>query len=176
MEMDVFGVIIPAQAILLTLWVVFVEMSSTITYWKRYQKIQSAIQAHLDVRFPPVWNEESSTDIVLIDRASWQEKNGLTVEDMPSFPLAWKYARLTIGLVVVLSVLSGYYWGLVLLGVAVSVFAQERLRAITELSHKVFDLHEQPWITRNKKINSYAMSQDNHPESFDLVAIKERQT
>ena len=146
----------------LIMWCVLVELPTVIWYWRKIKLLRQAIASHLDKNFPSVWNEAPSTQVLSIPRVQWLENSQLSLSHLPAYQELNRHSRILVTVVVLLAILSQSPWMLILLLLAASSHAQGYYACMQQLSHRVFDLQEQVWITRNRRLNDVDLA-SHHP-------------
>lgn len=149
-------------------WVVLVEIPLVFVLRHQIKSVRRAAMAHLDELFPSVWNYPPRQEVVEIPRLEWLNAAHLNEADTLEYKYGWDKAKIVALLVGVIAVATHNYWVLVLLPIAVTSVFQGKLAAAQAVARRIFDLKEQPWISRNRQLNNSATSMhfDNLPLDF----------
>lgn len=134
------------------LWSVLFEIPNTLYMWRKRRNTLKAVSSHLDTFFPAVWNHNPSPDVVSLPRTQWMEESGFVEKENQHYKQGVDKAVLVCILVGACALATHVWWILVLLPMALNVFVKGKFLATEEISHAVFDLKEQPWITRNRDL------------------------
>lgn len=157
-------------------WVVLVEIPLVFVLRHQIKSVRAAAMAHLNELFPSVWNYPPRQDVVEIARSEWLHSAHLDETTTLEYKYGWDKAKIVALLVGVIAVATHNYWVLVLLPIAVTSFFQGKLAAAQAVSRSIFDLKEQPWISRNRQLNHSPTSMhfDNLPVDFPNNPIASR--
>lgn len=157
-------------------WVVLVELPLVFVLRHQIKLARKAAQAHLDELFPSVWNYPPQMEVVNIPRTNWLQEAGFDENSTVQYKCGWDKAKIVVLLVGMSAVATQNYWLLVLLPIAVTSVFQGKLAATQAVAQQIFDLKEQPWITRNRHLNHSATSMhfDNLPLDFPNNPIVSR--
>ena len=149
-------------------WVALVEIPLVFVLRHQIKSVRSAAMAHLDELFPSVWNYPPRQEVIEIPRLEWLHAAHLNENDTLEYKYGWDKAKIVTLLVGVIAVATHNYWVLVLLPIAATSVFQGKLAAAQAVARRIFDLKEQPWISRNRQLNHSATSMhfDNLPLDF----------
>jgi len=149
-------------------WVVLVEIPLVFVLRAQIKRTRQAALAHLERFFPSVWNFNPSIDIVALSRAEWLEASGFSPRSTLEYKYGWDKAKIVVLLVGAIAVATNNYWVLVLLPIALTSVVQGHLAAEQAVAQKIFDLKEQPWITRNRWLTQSSTSMQFDPLPLDF--------
>lgn len=157
-------------------WIVLVEIPLVFVLRHQIKLVRKAAWAHLDELFPSVWNYPPKMDVVNIPRTNWLHEAGLDENSTVQYKYGWDKAKIVVLLVGMSAIATQNYWLLVLLPIALTSVFQGKLAAAQAVAQQIFDLKEQPWITRNRGLNHSATSMhfDNLPVDFPNNPIVSR--
>lgn len=149
-------------------WVCLVEIPLVFVLRHQIHTTRKAALAHLNELFPSVWNYPPKNDVVPVEREQWLHEAGLDENTTVQYKYGWDKAKIVVLLVGISAIATQNYWLLVLLPIAITSVYQGKLAAAEAIAQQVFDLKEQPWITRNRHLNLSATSMhfDNLPLDF----------
>lgn len=157
-------------------WIVFVEIPLVFVLRHQIKNVRKATHTHLNNMFPSVWNYPPRTDVVVVPRTEWINAAGFDETTTLEYKHGWDKAKIVAMLVFITAVATHNYWLFILFPVAVTSFYQGKLAAAQSVSQRIFDLKEQPWITRNRFLNESGTSMhfDNLPTDFEENPIVSR--
>lgn len=152
----------------LVAWVVLVEIPLVFVLHHQIGLVRKSAGAHLDELFPSVWNYPPKMDVVNIPRIDWLYEAALDEHSTVQYKYGWDKAKIVVLLVGISAIATQNYWLLVLLPIAITSVYQGKLAAAQAIAQQIFDLKEQPWITRNRHLNhsTTSMHFDNLPLNF----------
>lgn len=157
-------------------WVSLVEIPLVFVLRHQITLARKSALAHLDALFPSVWNYPLQMDVVNVTREQWLHEAGFDENLTVQYKYGWDKAKIVTLVVVISAIATQNYWLLVLLPIALTSVFQGKLAAAQAVAQQIFDLKEQPWISRNRNLNQSATSMhfDNLPLDFPNNPIVSR--